>query len=92
MQPKRAEEFTGPWVEPQPREPIAARPADGAAEATPSPALLLREQLAQRLAMAGADTAVMEEPRLPMPVRIAVITGLALTCWAVVGLAVLRVL
>ncbi len=88
MQPKRAEEFTGPWAEQPVAEP-AAKVADGSAAAAPSPALLLREQLAQRIA---GSAVVWEEPKLPVSLRIVVIAALASSCWAAIWLVVAQVL
>ena len=83
MQPKRAEEFTGPWDQP-PRECAPARLADPATDAGASPALLLRDHLAQRLA---APDIAFDEPKLPMAARLGVIFGLGSACWLSVWFA-----
>lgn len=89
MQPKRAEEFVGPWSEPA---PAPARLADGDMAAGASPALLLREQLAQRLATPTGDVLAFEEPRLPVAARVVVIAGLASACWAAIWFAVSQII
>lgn len=97
MQAQRANTTTAPWIEPtEPTRPAPQLAGSHMAGAT-SPALLLRDELAARLArlaeleMQGSGVAA-REPKWPMPARLAFIVGFSVACWSAIGVAVAQLI
>ncbi|QDZ08047.1 hypothetical protein FPZ24_11605 [Sphingomonas panacisoli] len=90
-------------VDPAPTTPVedavqadyqSPRTADG--ELPMSPAVLLQEQLAARIADANVNPveaqAAAEDRRWPMPLRIATIVGLSLALWGGIVLTAVKII